>query len=63
MMMFTDLCLDVEDDTSDEVRPNPIQFLDPRARDVSSLRYTAVSKQRHLCLELDGMYTEIYKSC
>ena len=52
------MCIDDDVEESDEVRPNGILFLDPRTGDVATKRYNALTKRKHLCLELDGiMYT------
>ncbi len=51
---FTDMCIDDDTEDSDEVRPNGILFLDPRTGDVGTKRYNAMTKRKHLCLEIDG---------
>ena len=52
------MCIDDDVEESDEVHPNGILFLDPRTGDVATKRYNAMTKRKHLCLELDGiMYT------
>ena len=51
------MCLDDEDGGSDEVSPSGVVHLDPQVRDVASKRYQALSRGKHLCLELGGKLT------
>ena len=48
------MCIDDDTEESDEVRPSGILFLDPRTGDVATKRYNAMTKRKHLCLEIDG---------
>lgn len=49
-----DLCLDDESDRSSELEPNTIQLLDLHMKDLSTRRYNAICKQKHICVELDS---------
>ena len=57
------MCIDDDVEESDEVRPNGILFLDPRTGDVATKRYNAMTKRKHLCLELDGIMCIITNHC
>ena len=53
---FTDMNLDMTDETSNELNPAQIVLLDPRSRDISSQRQQAIRRggHKHLCLQLGG---------
>ena len=51
------MCLDDDEEESNELNPSSVVFVDPRSRDVAKQRDAAVSRGKHMCLELGGKYT------
>lgn len=49
------MCLDDDNDLSDEVMPLKLEFISPRSRDVAQRRVQASANDKMLCMVLDGM--------
>lgn len=55
LFISVDMCLDDDNDLSDEVMPLKLEFISPRSRDITQRRVQASANDKMLCMVLDGM--------
>ena len=55
-VLLLDLCLDDEVEGCEELSPSSLQHISHNVKDMVGYRYSAISRSKHLCIEIGGLY-------